>query len=159
MLNYTDYHKIADSVFESLNIPEDIYTTFTTSSANDFYNQYIRNDDYIEALVDIELQKYDTYDNVPDDLEDIRQNAIDEVNDRLSAIIDNYYHMQTKLLEDTYAQIVQNLMHTNFDNITDVDIEFEPADPEVGIFNEERRIVFTLSNGATITFNVEFEGD
>ena len=157
MLNYGDYHRIASDVFESLNIPEDIYKTFDADSANAFYNQYIKDDEYISALVDIELQKYDTYDNVPADLEDLRENAIEEITDRLDTIMQNYYHIQSEILENTYSQIVETLLNTHFENVTDADVEYEPADFDVGIFDEERRIVFTLSNGTTITFNVEFE--
>lgn len=157
MLDFSIYRIIADDVYESLNIPEDIYLTFDDDSATAFYNQYVRDDDYIEALVDIELQKYDVSDNIPDDIEDIRDNAVDEVSSRLEQIYDSYLQRQEQLKNIAYNQIVRVLKDTAFDGIEGVDVEFEKADPEVGMWYDQRDIIFTLTNGQTITFHVDFE--
>ena len=93
----------------------------------------------------------------PSDIADLRMAAIDEICERLEALQDNYYAKQDGIRDDAYASIISALKNSNLNNVTDVDVEYEPSDPEVGIYNEERRIVFTLSNDMSITFDVTFE--
>lgn len=155
MMSFTDSQAIAYKIFTDLNIPEDIYKTWTRGDQHKFFKQYLENDDYIGALVDIELANYDTSDMVPYDIEDIRMAAIDEVIDQLERIYDNYNLMQEQIRDTAYASILSALYNANLENVVDIDEEVDPADPDVGIFGEERRIVFTLSNDSTITFVVD----
>jgi len=156
MLHYTDAYYIADAVFQRLGIPEDMSKQFTTDEqARNFHKQY--KEDYIRSLVEAEIANYDTSDNVETDIEDTIEDAVDEVFQRISFIEDEYYMNQQALFRNAYAEIIKVLQNTAFQNIVDVDSEYEPADPDVGIFNEERYINFKLSNGKYITFTVEFE--
>ena len=157
MLNNTDFYNIVESVFAELDIPEDIYKIWTYKDMESFSEQYTKDSEYIAALVDIELTKYDTSDMYPSDIEDIREDIIAEVDDKLQTIKDNYYRLQDSIRDDAYASIVKVLKSAYIKNVSDVDTEYEPADPDVGIFDEERRIVFTLSNGYTISFEVSFD--
>ena len=157
MINFSEYRNIADRVFNSLGISDDIYLSWDKDSMREFAKQYIYDTDYVDALVDIELANYDTSDMHPSDIADLRIAAIDEICERLEALQDNYYTKQDEIRDDAYASIITTLKDSNLDNITDIDVEYEPSDPEVGIYNEERRIVFTLSNGMMITFEVTFE--
>lgn len=157
MIDFNEYQVIADKIFADLGISEDAYKTWSDKDEKTYFNQYLKDTDYIMALVDIELSNYDTSDMHPSDIADLRMAAIDEVCERLEALQDNYYAKQDEIRDDAYASIISALKNSNLDNVTDVDVEYEPSDPEVGIYNEERRIVFTLSNDMSITFEVTFE--
>lgn len=158
MLEYWAASDIASKVFADLNIDEDIYLTWDKSDVQAFEKQYIQ-DDFIRPLVEAELATRDTSENTPEEIEDISEGAVDEVFYMLQDIVDKYYQYQNQITLTAYREIVQTLQNTAFSNVTDVDIEYEPADPDVGIFNEERRIVFTLSNGSYITFEVSIDED
>ena len=155
MLNYNFTWVIAENVFDSLGLPEDMYLQLDENSIKEFSKQY--SEEYIRSLVDAELTKYDTSDNDPSDIEDLRETAIEDVMDKIEAIKDDYYRSQIALMEDAYAEIVNALENTAFQDIVSIDTEFEPADPDVGIFDDERYINFKLSNGKYITLKVEFE--
>lgn len=155
MLNYNFTWVIAENVFDSLGLPEDMYLQLDENSIKEFSKQY--SEEYIRSLVDAELTKYDTSDNDPSDIEDLRETAIEDVMYKIEAIKDDYYRSQIAIMEDAYAEIVNALENTAFQNIISIDTEFEPADPDVGIFDDERYINFKLSNGKYITLKVEFE--
>lgn len=155
MLNYDFSWVIAENVFESLGIPEDMYLQLDENSVKEFSKQY--SEEYIRSLVDAEMAKYDTSDNVPSDIENLKEDAVNAVEQALGDIENQYYMHQEAIVENAYAEIINVLQNTAFQNIVDVDVEFEPADPDVGIFNEERYINFKTSNGRYITFTVEFE--
>lgn len=157
MISFSEYRNIADKILSSLGISDDIYLSWDRNSMREFAKQYIYNTDYVDALVDIELANYDTSDMHPSAIADLRIAAIDEICERLGALQDNYYAKQDEIRDDAYASIISTLKNSNLDNVTDIDVEYEPSDPEVGIYNEERRIVFTLSNDMSITFEVTFE--
>lgn len=158
MLKYWAASDIASKIFEDLNIDEDIYLTWTKSDVQAFEKQYIQ-DDFIRPLVETELATRDTSENTPEEIEDITEGAVDEVFYMLQDIVERYYSNQHQITLNAYREIVQVLQNTAFSEVTDVDVEYEPADPDVGIFSEERRIVFTLSNGSYITFEVSIDED
>jgi len=158
MLEYWAASDIASKVFADLDIDENIYLTWNKSDVQAFEKQYMQ-DDFIRPLVEAELATRDTSDNTPEEIEDLTEGAVDEVFYMLQDIVDKYYSYQNQITLTAYREIVQALQNTAFSEVTDVDVEYDPADPDVGIFNEERRIVFTLSNGSYITFEVSIDED
>lgn len=156
MLDYSRYQDIAEAVYNSLQIPEDKYLQFKDDKeANDFIKSY--SEDYIADLVNAELSNYDTSENHPAEVEDIRETAIDEVMQRIDQVTENYYYYKRNIATNAYSQIVDLLQNSIIDGVEDVDTEFDPADPDVGLYHEERRIQIKLVTGDYITFNVEFE--
>ena len=158
MIDFNEYQVIADKIFADLGISEDAYKTWSDKDEKTYFNQYLKDTDYIMALVDIELSNYDTSDMVPAEIEDLRYAIRDAVWDKLSDIHNNYDEMQEAILYNAYDSIRSVLYESHFENVVNVEEEYDPADPSVGIFNDERRIEFTLSNGAVITFVVELYG-
>lgn len=158
MLSYGTASDIAAKVFADLNISDDIYLTWDKKGVQAFEKEYIQ-DEFIRPLVEAELANYDTSENSPVDIEDIVEDAIDEVFYMLQDIVDKYYQYQNQITLNAYRDIVQTLQNAALSGVKDIDIEYEPADPDVGIFNEERRIVFTLENGSYITFEVSIDED
>jgi hypothetical protein len=65
--------------------------------------------------------------------------------------------MKNSITYEAYNNITDLLKYTPIDNVTRVDVDYDAADPSVGIYGDERSITFTLSNGATITFIVEID--
>ena len=51
MINFSEYRDIADSVFNSLGISDDIYLSWDRNSMREFAKQYIYDTDYVDALV------------------------------------------------------------------------------------------------------------
>ena len=158
MLSYGTASDIAAKVFADLNIDEDIYLTWDKAGVLDFTKTYVQ-DDFVRPLVEAELKNYDTSENTSADIEDTVEGAIDEVMYMLDNIVENYYSYQNQITLTAYREIVQTLQNTAFPGVKDIDIEYEPADPDVGIFNEERSITFTLENGSYIIFEVKIEED
>lgn len=161
MLSYTTALEIASKVFADLGIPEDIYLTWDKAGVREFEKKYLRDpdDSLIRSMVEKELATYDTSENHPAEIKEVREDAIEEVFYMLNDIAEDYYRYQQKMTYDTYSEILNTLKKISFSNVVNFDTEYEPADPDVGIFNEERRIVFTLSNGAYITFDVQIDED
>lgn len=156
MIHYSRYQDIAETVYNSLQIPEDKYLQFKNDKeANDFVKSY--SEDYIADLVNAELSNYDTSENHPAEVEDIRENAIDEVMQKIDQVAEDYYYYKHNIATTAYSQIVELLQNSIIDGVEDIDIEYDPADPDVGIYSEERRIQIKLTTGEYITFNVEFE--
>ena len=159
MLTYGYIDIIARDVYDSLDIPEDIYLTFNKDSIKSFQEQYLDDTSYLYPLVDAEIAKYDTAQNSPADIQDIKESAVEIVKQMINENIEDYYNQQRKIVLDTYREIVEVLEKTAFSNVIDVDVEYEPADPDVGIYREDRSITFTLSNGAIISMEVTIDED
>ena len=159
MLTYGYIDFIAKDVYDSLDIPEDIYLTFNKESLKSFIDQYLSDKSYIVSLVDQEIAKYDTTENSPEEIEDIKESAVDAVEQMINQNVEKYYQQQSSIVADTYHEIVKVLQNTAFSNVLDVDTEYQPADPDVGIYSEERSIIFTLTNGAVISMNVTIDED
>ncbi len=159
MLTYGYIDFIAKDVYDSLDIPEDIYLTFNKESLKSFIDQYLSDKSYIVSLVDQEIAKYDTTENTPEEIEDIRESAVDAVEQMINQNVEKYYQQQHNIVSTTYHEIVKVLKGTAFSNVLDVDTEYQPADPDVGIYSEERSIIFTLTNGAVISMNVTIDED
>ena len=155
MLDYGFALDVAEEVYRRLNIPEDMSARLDKTSVKDFGNQYSR--EYIRSLVDEVMQDYDWSDNVPSDIEDLKENATDEVEFKLQMIEDAFWENNSGITEGAYNEIVEVLQNASFKDVVDIDVEYEGPDYDVGIFGEERRIVFTLSNGEYITFEVKFD--
>lgn len=156
MLDYSRYVDIAEAVYESLGIPEDQYLQFKNDDeAREFTKSY--SEDEIANLVNAELSNYDTSENHPDDIEDIKENAIEEVMRMIDENAEKYYEYKRGIMTNAYAKIVELLQDSFIEGVEEVDSEYDPADPDVGIYSEERRIQIRLTTGEYITFNVEFE--
>ena len=155
MLEYDAYKTIAESVIAQLNLPS--ASDLTKETAEELDKKYLRNDTVIDELIDAELAKYDTSENNPSDVADIKSNASDEVFFTIDDIINNFYEMQSAITDNVYAEIVKLLKEANIANVESVEAEYEPADFDVGIYDEERYIDIKLTNGAIISFTVDFD--
>lgn len=155
MIEYNDVYDIARKVYESLNIPEDISTTFDKHSVWEFSKQYSW--DYIGTLVDAELQNLDLGGNSESEIHEIREDAVSMVMEQIDAHAENYYQRQEDIAKNAYVEIVDALRYGDYTDVVDVDTEYEPADPDVGVFHDERRIIITLSNGCVITLDVDID--
>ena len=156
MLDYGTYVDIAYSVYNSLGIPEDQYLQFKSDKeAREFSNSY--SEEEIANLVNAEMANYDTSDNYHPDIEDMKKNAVEEVMRMIYENEEQYYDYKRGVIEHTYAGIVELLSNSNIPEIDSVDTEYEPADPSVGIYGEERAISIKLTTGQYIYFDVEFD--
>lgn len=158
MLNYNSYYKIADEVLAKIGLPDT--SEMTDELAQEFNDKYLKDDSVITNLVKEELANYDTSDNVPSDVEDIINNASDEVFYKIDDTITAFeFHKEDEIygkLVDAYEGIVKAIKNADIPGVASVDTEFQPADPDVGIFDEERGISITLDNGSNISLIVEF---
>ena len=158
MLRFYIYKIIADNVYDKLGIPEDAYLTFDKNSVEEYKKKYLNGDyNYIHDLVDNELAQYDTSDNHPDDIEDIRETAIDEVIQMIENNVVKYEQYQHEVTINTYLDIINLIKNSDIESIKSIETEYQPSDPEVGIYGEERAVVIELTNGSYISFNVEIE--
>lgn len=158
MLSYSAYHDIAYDVLDIINIPE----VLDAETAARLDSEYLAHDDgKIEQLVDEVISRYDTSDNLPEDIEDIKKNAADEVFFAIDNAVSEYYdsiaNAHNSIINNTYAAIVDLIRDSGISDIVSVDTDFEPADSSVGLYRDERTITITLSTGATITMSVEFD--
>lgn len=156
MLNYGTASEIAAKVLAKLDIPDDIYLTWDRVAEREFEKKYLEID-FIRPLVEAELANYDTSENVPEDIEDIVEGAVDEVFYSLEEYTEKFYQYQDKITLDAYSDIVEALQNAALSNVVDMDVIYEPADTSVGEYSDVRAIEFQLSNGACITLNVLFE--
>lgn len=158
MLNYNSYYKIADAVLAKIGLPDT--SEMTDELAKEFNDKYLKDDSVITDLVKEEMANYDTSDNVPSDVEDIINNASDEVFYKIDDTITEFEQMSSdevySKLVTAYEGIVNAIKNADIPGVADVDTEFQPADPDVGIFDEERGISITLDNGSNISLIVEF---
>lgn len=155
MLQPDAYYEIAENIFTNvLGLSDDMYKEFKSKAEVDALNKrYLDNDDYLRGLVIDELNNYDTSENHPADIEDITENAISELFYRIDAITENYYRMQHQITLNVYSEIIAAM--DNIVGVASVDSEYEPSDPDLGIYEESRTVTVTLDNGAEIYFNVE----
>ena len=151
-----DVYEIANKIYESLELPEDLAKTFDKNSAHEYEKQYLYDNEYVGALVDIELSNIDTSGIHPVNLESYRDEIIDLVYEMLSEPAETFYSNQMMITQQAYADIVDLLKHSNIANVVEVEDDYEPADSSVGIYHETRSITVTLSNGECIMFDVEF---
>jgi hypothetical protein len=158
MLNYYSYYKIADDVLAKIGLPDT--SEMTDELAQEFNDKYLKDDSIIDSLVRDEVAKYDTSDNVPSDVEDIINNASDEVFFKIDDTITEFEQMSSdevySKLVTAYEGIVNAIKNADIPGVAKIDTEFQPADPDVGIFDEERGISITLDNGSNISLIVEF---
>lgn len=158
MLNYNSYYRIADAVLSKIGLPDT--SEMTDELAQEFNDKYLKDDSVITNLVKEELANYDTSDNVPSDVEDIINNASDEVFYKIDDTITAFeFHKEDEIygkLVDAYEGIVKAIKNADIPGVVNVDTEYQPADPDVGIFDEERGISITLDNGSNISLIVEF---
>lgn len=155
MLDYYDYSSVASDILADLGISDDMYKDFDNSSVQEFVKSHSL--DKITDIVNDEVAKLDTSDMIPSDIEDFKANVVDEIYSTIDTIVQHYYDMKNSITYDVYNSITDLLKYTPIDNVTRVDVDYDAADPSVGIYGDERYITFTLSNGATITFNVEID--
>jgi hypothetical protein len=159
MLSYGTSSEIAAKVFADLNIDDNIYLSWgSDNEVNAFENEYL-NEDFIRPLVEAELQNYDTSENTSAEIKNTVDDAVEQVAYSISMLVEHYWDYQNQIILGAYNEIVEVIRNAPIANVNDIDVIYEPADPSVGIYEEERAIVAQLSNGATITFKVEFERD
>ena len=154
MLQYNDYHDVAQDVISKLNLPS--YKDLTPEIVSEL-NNYLKNDALIDQMVDEALANYDTSDNAPSDITDIKNNASDEVFFEINDLVDAYARSQEQIVFNAYEAIIKAIKDANIPDVVDVDVVYEPSDPDVGIFNEEREINIQVSTGDWITFKVDFD--
>lgn len=154
MLQYGDYHDIAYDVLEKLNLPD--YKDLTPERITEL-NELLKNDALIDQLIEEAMVNYDTSDNIPSDVEDIKNNTADEVFFTINDLIDSYSRAQEQKVFNAYEAIVEAIKNANIPDVVEVEAVYEPDDPSVGIFNEERAINIVLSTGDCIIFDVEFD--
>ena len=157
MLEYQDYYDVAVKVFDSLGISDDLYLSWTTDDAKQYMKQYRR--EYIASLVDAEMANLDTTENTPSEIQDFRRNVIEEVEDMISDNLRKYSQHQVDQLYTAYNQVVEAIENANIPDVVSVDVDYDPADPDVGIYGDRRAIVITLANGGTITMEVSLDID
>ena len=157
MLQYNDAHNIALDVFAKLGVPDEM----DSATADMLNKKYLQDDSVITELVEAELANYDTLDNLPADIDDIIDNASDEVFFMLDDAINDYYRgvdeYNTGLINNAYYQIIEAIRNGDIEGVKNVYTQFEPADSSVGMYHDERTIVVELTNGASITMDVEFD--
>lgn len=155
MLQPDVYYEIADNIFtNTLGLSDDYYKTFTSSDdVKAFNKKYLNDENYLRGLVIDELANYDTSENHPAEIEDITENAISELFYKIDDITERYYRTQHQVTLNVYREIVSAI--DNIVGVESVDSDYEPADPDVGIYNESRSIEVKLTNGSTIYMEVE----
>lgn len=151
MLSYNTSHDIAKTVLQKLNLPEVILDKETANSLND---QYLKDDEaYIRSLVMDELSNYDTADNHPSEVEDTIEDAISEIFFTIDDLINSFYQRQHDETLQIYDDIVSSM--EDIEGVASVEAEYEPDDPDVGIYEESRTVEIKLTNGSTIYLTVE----
>lgn len=153
MVTYGDSNNIALAVFSDLGIPEDAYKTWSKEEIDSLTKKYLNNEDYIRGLILDELANYDTSDNVQSDIDDLVENAISDVFFMIDDIVEKFYRYQNDFTLNVYNEIITAM--GNIVGVEDVDVTYDAADPDVGIYNDERSIEVKLTNGASIYFTVD----
>ena len=155
MLRYDDYRKIASAVLDKIIRPEEL----DDATAKMLDKKYLQDDSVIDSLVEAEMANYDTSGNSDEDLDEIKSEASDEVFFTIDDVVSEYFRVvdsyNDSLRNDTYVQIIDAIR--DIDNVADVDTDFEPRDSSVGLYHDIRTVTVTLTNGAVITMNVEFD--
>jgi hypothetical protein len=158
MLSYDAYHDIAYDVLARLDIPDELDAETAARLDAEYL---VHNDGKIEQLVDEVISGYDTSDNHPADIEDLKKHAADEVFYTIDEAVSDYYdsiaNAQESIINNAYASIVDLIRNSDIEGVVSVDAEYEPADSSVGLYHDERTITITLSTGATITMSVDFD--
>lgn len=155
MIRYDDYRKIASAVLDKIIRPEEL----DDATAKMLEKKYLQDDSVIDSLVEAEMANYDTSGNSDEDLDEIKSEASDEVFYTIDDVVNEYFRVvdsyNDSLRNDTYAQIVDAIR--DIGTVADVDTDFEPRDSSVGLYHDIRTVTVTLTNGAVITMNVEFD--
>jgi len=152
MLQYSDARNIAQDAFDKLGIPDDAYKTYSVEQLKEL-DKIANDDDYLRGLILDEIANYDTSENVQSDIEDLIDNAVNDLFFMIDEISQNRYYYQKEQTLAVYNAIAESI--DNIVGVEDVEVNYDPADPDVGIYDEERSIEVHLTNGATIYLNVE----
>lgn len=155
MIQFDEFLNVANDIYRSLNIPDT--STMSRRSIKNIERNLLRDPQTIKDLVDEELINYDFSENTEGEITEFRKAVIEELQYMIGEATENYYRHNQRIIEDTYSAIVDVLKNADIPNVVDVDNDYEPSDPSVGIYDDERTISITLSNGVIITFNVEFD--
>lgn len=155
MIQFDEFLNVANDIYRSLNIPDT--STMSRRSIKNIERNLLRNPEILKDLVDEELTNYDFSENTEGEITEFRKAVIEELQYMIGEATENYYRHNQRIIEDTYSAIVDVLKNADIPNVVDVDNDYEPSDPSVGIYDDERTISLTLSNGVIITFNVEFD--
>ena len=156
MMQFNDFLNVANDIYRSLNIPDT--SNMSRRSIKNLERNLLREDSQtIKDLVDEELANYDFSENTQGEITEFRKAVIEELQYMIGEATENYYRHNQLLTEHAYSAIVDVLKNADIPNVVDVDNDYEPSDPSVGIYDDERTISITLSNGVIITFNVEFD--
>ena len=150
MLSYNASHDIANAVLPKLDLPEVVSSKAEADSLND---RYLKDEDYIRNLVMEELSNYDTSDNHPSEIDDTIEDAISEIFFEIDDLVNDYYQRNHDETLQIYSEIVSSL--ENVSGVDSVEASYDPADPDVGIYEEVRTIEIKLTTGSTIYMTVE----
>lgn len=157
MVDYNTYQFIADRVYKSIiKIDDDAYLTWDDAAAEDFKQQVNHIDrEYIGSLVDIAMEQYDLSDMTESDINAMREDAIDEVYNLCEEHLNKYTEYKHNVTMEAYRGICQAIEEVP--NVASVDVDHQPADPEVGIYHDETCINVKLVNGSVISLDVSFD--
>ena len=147
--------ELAKRVYDSLNIPADLYKSFDLPTAEEFKSHYLSDTSYLRSMVADELH-YMNLDMEPNRqaefIEDVELEVSDMIEDNLRKYV-RYQHRITDFEFKRVFQAIQTCAAEPGSNIEHVDVEHDPE------YDYKRTITLILDNGATITMNVEFEED
>ena len=155
MIDFSEYLNVANDIYKSLSLPDT--STLSRRAIKRLEKNFLRDQNVIKDLVDDELTNYDFSENTEGEYEEFRKAVIDELQYMIGESTENYYRYNERITYEAYEAIVDVLKNADIPNVADVDTDYEPSDPSVGIYDEERSISITLTNGAIITFNVEID--
>lgn len=155
MIDFSEYYEVATNIYNTLDIPESSY--MSRRGVKNLEKSFLRDPKVISELVDQELANYDFSENTEGEYAEFRKAVIDELQYMIGETTEKYYAHNQQITEHVYSDIIHVLETAPIDNVIGVDAEYEPADPSVGIYSEERVISISLSNGVIINLNVEID--
>ena len=100
-----------------------------------------------------ELSNYDTANNHPSEVEDTIEDAVSEIFFTIDDLINSFYQQQHNETLQIYNDIVSSM--EDIAGVDSVEAEYEPDDPDVGIYEESRSIEIRLTNGSIIYLTAE----
>ena len=153
MVTYSQVSNIADVIFDSLNISDDLYMTMDKAAAQNFKADYIDTPDYLWDNIAAELANYDVSDMSAEEVEDIRMDIFDEVTGKLDAVLDNYDRYQSTITRKAIADIIDSIR--DMSGVVDVTAELTGPEYTYNIRDIDLNVKFY--NGAEITMNISTE--
>ena len=155
MIDSFQVSHIADDIFDSLGISEDIYMTWDKAAALAYKQEYLDTPDYLWDNIAMVLAGYDTSDMTFEEVENVRQDIYDEVTSKLDAILTDYERQQSAITQSVISDLF--LEAQNIGGVVDVSSEFTGPDYGFGIRDQE--VTIKLANGAEIQMKISVDED